>query len=54
MKIVLVKQNCSLDETKINNNKVKKIIFLYYLVNERFMLLNTSIDSVKHSHVKEK
>ena len=27
---------------------------LYYLVNERFMLLNTSIESIKHSHVKGK
>ena len=27
---------------------------LYYLVNERFMLLNTSIESIKRSHVKGK
>jgi len=36
-KIVLVKQNSSSNETKIINNKV----FLYYLVNKRFMILNT-------------
>jgi len=36
-----MKQRVSLNETKINNNKVKKIIFLHYLVNEMFMLLNT-------------
>ena len=32
----------------------KKIIFLYNLVNEMFMLLNTQIESVKHYHVKKK
>jgi len=40
-KIVLTKQKSSSNETKINNKRVKKIIFLYYLVNEMFMLLNT-------------
>jgi len=40
MKIVLAKQNNSSNETKINN-RAKKIIFLYYLVNWRFMILNT-------------
>jgi len=49
-----VKQKNSLHETKINNNRVKKINFLNYLVNEIFMLLNTYIESVKHSHVKGK
>jgi len=39
---------------KINNNRVKNIISLYYLVNERFILFITSIESVKHFHVKEK
>jgi len=35
MKIVLAKQNNFSNETKINNNnRLKKIIFLYYLVNE--------------------
>jgi len=29
-------------------------IFLYYLVNEMFIILNTQIKSIKHSHVKEK
>ena len=33
---------------------IKISIFLYYLVNERFMLLNTSIESIKHTHVKGK
>jgi len=52
-KIVLAKQKNFSNETKVNNNRVKKINFLYYLVNERFMLLNTWIESVKYSYVKE-
>jgi len=39
-KIVLAKQKNSLNESQINNNLVKKINHLYYLVNEIFMLLN--------------
>jgi len=53
-KIILAKQKSSSNETKINNNKVKKITFVYYLVNEIFMLLNTWIETVKHFHVKGK
>jgi len=41
MKIVLANQISSSNETKINNTKAKKINFLYYLINWRFMLLNT-------------
>jgi len=52
--MVLAKQKSSSDETKINNTKIKKIIFLYNLVWERFVLLNTQIDSVKHSNAKRK
>jgi len=33
-KIVLAKQNSSSNETKINNNRLKKIKNLYYLVHE--------------------
>jgi len=49
-----VKQKSYLNETKINNNRVKKIIFLYYLVNENFIILNNKIECVKHSHSKGK
>ena len=35
-------------------NKIKKLNFLYYLINERCILWNTYIDSVKYSHVKRK
>jgi len=31
-----------------------KRFFLYYLVNERFVLLNTYIESIKYSHIKRK
>jgi len=41
MKIVLTKQKGSSSETKINNNRVKKINLLCYLVKEMFMLLNS-------------
>jgi len=41
MKITLTKQKSSSNELKMNNNRVKKIIFLYYLINEMFMLLNS-------------
>jgi len=41
MKIVLAKDKSSLNETNINNSKVRKINFLYYLVNKIFVLLNT-------------
>jgi len=34
------KQNSFSNEAKINNNKIK-IIFLYYLLNKIFMLLDT-------------
>jgi len=36
-----VKQKSSVNETKINNNKIKNINCLYYPVNEKFMILNT-------------
>jgi len=48
------KQKNYSNETKTNNKIVKKINFLYYLVNESFILLDTKIESVKHSHLKEK
>jgi len=41
MKIVLAKQKSFSNETKINSNRIKKINLLYYLVNVKFMLLNT-------------
>ena len=44
--MVLAKQKSSSNEIKINNNRVKKINFSYFLVNERFMLLNTWIESL--------
>jgi len=53
MKIILAKHKSYYNETKVSNNRVKKY-FLYYLVNEMFILLNTSIEIVKHFHVKEK
>jgi len=41
-KIILAKQKNSANKTKVNNNRIKKVdFFLYYLVNEKFMLLNT-------------
>jgi len=33
---------------------ISKDFCLYYLVNEIFMLLNTYIESIKHSQVKGK
>jgi len=40
MKIVLTKQNSSSNKIKINTNRIKKINYLYNLVNEMFILLN--------------
>jgi len=41
MNIILTKQKSYSNEGKIKNKRIKKIKFLYYLVNERFVPLST-------------
>jgi len=37
--LFLAKQKSSSNETKINNNRLKKIIFLYYIINEKVYVI---------------